>query len=78
MIREHVCVLQCTSLTDQSLEGPVIIYKYLIWLSDNLEGQIPIFKCPRNRVTQFYQSQSQSYPTIDGQSVSMSWYQATV
>jgi hypothetical protein len=60
----------------------------------NLEGQVPIFISPRNRVAQLYpqalgslfvasliilnEHTSQSYATTDGQSASLSWCQAPI
>jgi hypothetical protein len=43
----------------QSLKGPirtepVTILYCLIWDSSNLEGQVPVFISPRNRVAQLY------------------------
>jgi hypothetical protein len=47
------------ALSEQSLSGPspadlMTIFYYLIWDSPNLEGQVPVFIYPRNRVTQVY------------------------
>jgi hypothetical protein len=41
LTRGPVCILQCTSLTGQSREGPITIYCYLIWDSPDLEDQVP-------------------------------------
>jgi hypothetical protein len=62
--------------------------------SPNLEGQVPVFISPRNRVAQLYrqalgslfvasyrdsiQRKSLSYVTTDGQSVSLSWCQVSI
>jgi hypothetical protein len=47
LTRERVCNLQCRA-------EPVTILYCLIWDSPNLEGQLPVFKSPRNRVAQLY------------------------
>jgi hypothetical protein len=47
-----------------------------LWESPNLESQIPVYISPSERIPQFYQSQS--YLTTDGQSASLSWYQASI
>jgi hypothetical protein len=51
LTRGRVCILQCTSLTSQSREGP---YYCLIRDFSNLVGHVPIFISPRNRVAQLY------------------------
>jgi hypothetical protein len=42
------------SLNGPSRAEPVTILNCLIWDSPNLEGQVPIFISPRNRVVQLY------------------------
>jgi hypothetical protein len=42
------------SLNRPSRAEPVIILYCLIWDSPNLEGQVPVFISPRNRVAQLY------------------------
>jgi hypothetical protein len=46
LTRGQVCILQCTSLTGQSREGPVTIYYCLIWGSPDLEDEVPVFISP--------------------------------
>jgi hypothetical protein len=42
----------CSAITHLSRTGPIIIYSYycLVWDSPNLEGQVPLFISPRNKV----------------------------
>jgi hypothetical protein len=42
------------SLNGPSRAEPVTIFYCLIWDSPNLEGQVPVFISPRNRVAQLY------------------------
>jgi hypothetical protein len=49
-------VLPQLSLPGQSPAGPMTIFYCLIWDSPNLEGQVPVFMSPRNRVAQLYPS----------------------
>jgi hypothetical protein len=51
LTRGRVCNLQCNH---PSRAEPVTILYCLIWDSPNLEGQVPIFISPRNRVAQLY------------------------
>jgi hypothetical protein len=45
----------CSVITQWSESlRPVIIFYCLIWDSPNLEGQVPVFISPRNRVVQLY------------------------
>jgi hypothetical protein len=51
--------------------------------SPNMEGQVPVYMSPRNRVAQLYPQalgyyQSQSYVTTDGLSASLSWNKAPI
>jgi hypothetical protein len=53
LTRGRVCNFQRNhSLVSHA--GPITIYYCLIWDSPNLEGQVPIFISPRNRVAQLY------------------------
>jgi hypothetical protein len=60
--REDGSVIYCCCLTSpaQSLSGPspsgfkTILYCPKFWDSHNLEGQVPVFISPRDRVAQFY------------------------
>jgi hypothetical protein len=62
LMRGQVCNLlyNCFwALPEQSLLGQspaelTAIFYYLIWDSPNLEGQVPVFISPRNRVVQLY------------------------
>jgi hypothetical protein len=62
LTRGRVCNLlyNCFwALSEQSLLGPspaelTTIFYCLIWDSPNLEGQVPVFISPRNRVAQLY------------------------
>jgi hypothetical protein len=57
------------SLNGSSRAEPVTILYCLIWDSPKLEGQVPIFISPRNRVVQFkVKSQVTLWPTV-----SQSW-----
>jgi hypothetical protein len=49
LTRGRVCISQCPSRSE-----PETILYCLIWDSPNLEGQVPIFISPRNRVAQLY------------------------
>jgi hypothetical protein len=53
LTRVRVCILRCTSRTCKSREGPETMYYCLILGSPNLEGQVPLFVSPRNRMAQF-------------------------
>jgi hypothetical protein len=54
LTRGRVCILQRTSLSGQSREGPVTIHYCPIWDSPNPEGQIPASISHRNRVVLMY------------------------
>jgi hypothetical protein len=62
LTRGRVCNLLCNcfwALPEQSLLSPspaelTAIFYSLIWDSPNLEGQVPVFISPRNRVAQLY------------------------
>jgi hypothetical protein len=67
----------CSVITQWSESRRTRKHTYcLIWDSPNLEGQVPVFISPRNRVAQLYPSAlglggtSRSYFTTDGQSAS--------
>jgi hypothetical protein len=48
------CALPEQSLLGRSPAELTAIFYYLIWDSPNLEGQVPVFISPRNRVAQLY------------------------
>jgi hypothetical protein len=65
----------CISPAVSSPAGLTTIIYCLIRDSPILEGQIPVFISPRDRVNRLYPrlNQSQSYITTDGQSASLVW-----
>jgi hypothetical protein len=54
LTRGRVCNLQCNHSIVPSRSEPETILYCLIWDSPNLEGQIPVFISPSNRVAQLY------------------------
>jgi hypothetical protein len=84
---ESVVFSFCWELPAQSFSGLIqtglmsIFYCLFFWDSPNLQGQVPVFISPRNKIAQLYhlqkpsqsQSQSQSHIATDGQSVSEVW-----
>jgi hypothetical protein len=54
LLYNFVCALPEQSVWGPSLTELTATFYCLIWDTPNLEGQVPVFKSPRNRVAQLY------------------------